>query len=112
MAKPTNLLSKKEASLETTSPERLIQLAKESEALAKVVAKNPKAPAFLLEELGSSSLTSIRKAVTTNPNTPTSTLLQLGIQFPEALVTNPIFDSLFLQNPNLLADISKLTLKN
>ncbi|WP_373479225.1 hypothetical protein [Geminocystis sp.] len=102
----------KEASLETSSPERLRELAHQDLKLARVVAKNIIAPPDLLAELAHSQDQSTRKAVVSNPNTPKETLLELGSQFPEELLDNPIFDLLLLENPNLLADMPTSTLKS
>jgi len=74
-----------EASGETTSPERLQELAQQDVKLARIVA--------------------------TNPNTPTETLLELDYQFPAELLNNPVFDLLLLGNPNLLAQMPQNTLK-
>jgi len=76
--KTAKLTPKKEAALESTDPDRLIELARQSNDLAKVVAKNSSAPPALLSELGPSTDATIRKAVTTNPNTLSDVLLKLG----------------------------------
>ena len=83
-AKPPT--AEKEASLETTSPERLRELAEQNVKLARIVASNP--------------------------NTPRETLLELGTEFPEELLKNPVFDLLLLENPNLLAQMPESTLKS
>ena len=109
---PKSLTPKQEAALETTTPERLKELAKESLILARIVAKNSGASEELLKELAHTDDSATRKAVTTNPSTPKETLLELGTQFPEELLDNPVFDLLLLENPNLLADMPKSSLKS
>ena len=106
------LTPKKEAAQETTPPERLRELAEQDIALARIVAKNPAAPPDLLKELTSTGDKAVRKGATANPNTPSDVLLELGGQFPENLLDNPIFDLLLLENPNLLADMPKSSLKS
>jgi hypothetical protein len=56
----------KEASLETTSPERLRELANQNLKLARIVAKNSSAPPDLLAQLAHSEDKSIRKALRYN----------------------------------------------
>ena len=50
-----------------------------------------------------------RLHVAQNPNTPTITLFNLGSEFPKELLDNPIFDLLFLENPNLIEELSVAT---
>jgi hypothetical protein len=104
------MLSKQEAALETTSPERLKELARQSVKLARIVAKNPVAPAELLKKLATSTDKKIKKAVAANPNTPVEELMTLGAEFPKQLLENPIFDLLLLENPNFLEQIPPKTL--
>ena len=110
--KPKPPTPKQEAALEATATERLRELAGQDLTLARIVAKNSSAPEDLLTELAHTGDTATRKAVTTNPNTPKETLLELGTQFPEELLDNPVFDLLLLENPNLLADMPKSSLKS
>ena len=84
-AKPTG----REAADETTSPERLTALAEESDVLARIVAKNPSAPASLLRVLSRSEDEATRKGVVTNPRVPYDVLSYLENQFPEVFVNNP-----------------------
>ena len=95
------LTPKAEAALETTAPERLTELAQDLK-LAKVVAANPAAPASLLENLSHTADKAIRKALVANPATPPQLLMDLGSQFPEQLLENPVFDLLLVENPGLL----------
>ncbi|MBD2612657.1 hypothetical protein H6G94_15490 [Nostoc punctiforme FACHB-252] len=53
----------------------------------------------ILEKLSSHPRIEIREAVARNPNTSTKTLLKLGKEFPEAIIANPIFNLLLLENP-------------
>ena len=53
-----------------------------------------------LEKLAKSSDYQTRKAVAANPNTPVKVLEMLGKEFPEEIVNNPIFDLLWLENPD------------
>ena len=58
--KPT---ARREAADETTSSERLTALVEESDALARIVAKNPSAPVSLLRVLSRSEDEATRKNV-------------------------------------------------
>ena len=53
----------------------------------------------ILTQLASSEDKLIRQYVASNPNTPIKTLAKLGEEFPDEIVANPIFDLLFLENP-------------
>ncbi|MGI0483596.1 HEAT repeat domain-containing protein, partial [Geminocystis sp. CENA526] len=101
-----------EASGETTTSERLKELANKSIELACLVAKNPHCPPNLLAELAQNEERLVRQAVTNNPNTSKETLLNLGAEFPEEFLDNPIFDLLLLENPSFLAEIPKSTLES
>ena len=46
----------------------------------------------------------------TNPNTPTEVLLNLGAEFPEQLLDNPVFFLLLLENLNLVEQMPVTTL--
>lgn len=103
---------KQEAKSETTSLERLKELAAKSNELAQIVAANPATPSELLKELGSKRNQLIQKAVVSNPNTPTETLLTLGAKFSKQLLENPVFKLFFLENLNFAAKIPVDTLHN
>ncbi len=92
-----------EAASENTPPERLIELAKTSVELGKIVATNINAPPELLEELASqyNDDVEILKAITSNPNTPINILFTLGIDYPEEFLENPALSLFLLENPNL-----------
>lgn len=94
-----------EAQSETTSPERLRELAKNPN-LIEAVAGNVMAPPDLLAELyykyhqESEELSQgILKACAKNPNTPKETLLKLGSKFLAELINNHVFDLLLVENP-------------
>ena len=101
-----------EARSKTTSQERLKVLASINDNLAKIVAQNVAAPSELLRYLASHQSKVVRKAVTSNPNTPTETLLKLGKYFPQELLDNPIFDLLFLEDLQFFKNIPKSTLQS
>lgn len=111
--KPSECLNyQQEAANESTPPQRLIELATVSTDLAQLVANNTSAPANLLRELSVSSDATTRAHVAANPNTQTEVLLELGSEFPEQLLGNPIFSLLLLENPNLVEQIPLTTLRN
>ena len=111
--KPSECLNyQQEAANESTPPQRLIELATVSTDLAQLVANNTSAPANLLRELSVSSDATTRTHVAANPNTPTEVLLELGSEFPEQLLGNPIFSLLWLENPNLVEQIPLTTLRS
>ena len=84
--KPT---ARREAADKTTSSERLVALAEESDTLARITAKNPSAPVSLLRDLSHSEDEATRKSVILNPFAPFDVLSDLEIQFPELFVNNP-----------------------
>ncbi len=84
--------ARQEAADEATSPERLTALTKESDALARIVAKNPSAPVSLLRALSRSEDEATRKGVVLNPFAPYDVLSDLENQFPEVFVNNPALE--------------------
>ena len=52
----------------------------------------------------------LRLLVASNPNTPTDILWQLGLDFPEAILSNPIFQLLQLEQLQLAAEVPHATL--
>jgi len=86
--KSKKLIARREAADETTSPERLTALAEESDALARIVAKNLSAPISLLRDLSRSKDEATRKNVIINPRAPYDVLSDLEPQFPEVFVNN------------------------
>jgi Leucine rich repeat variant len=78
--------------------------------IAQLVAANPNAEPDLLRQLALSKDAETRKAVTTNPNTPTEVLLELAQEFPRQFIDNSVFPFLLLENPNFVVEISYWTL--
>ena len=109
--KPRKPTPRQEASAAETPAERLAELA-EDPKLARLVAANPNAPADLLHELSHSDDKTVRKACTSNANTPVEALLKLGAQFPEQLLENPVFDLLLLAHPGMFEDLPTSTLNS
>src|SRR5919199_51525 len=110
---PRELLSlQEEAANELTSSDRLYELTKVSTELSRQVALNPSTLPELLQKLANSSDATSRLHVAANPNTPTDVLLNLGNEFPEAVLENPIFSLLLLENPNLVDEIPLSTLRS
>ena len=109
--KPRKLTPRQEASSEDTAPERLRALADDPK-FARLVAANPCAPAELLLELSRSDDKAVRKACTSNANTPVEALLKLGSQFPEQLLENPVFGLLLLGHPGLFEELPTSTLNS
>ncbi|MGB3652203.1 MAG: HEAT repeat domain-containing protein [Rivularia sp. (in: cyanobacteria)] len=102
---------RQEAASEETSPQRLQELAKINLELTRIVAKNANAAPDLLRDLSSNRDNIVRKNVAGNPNTPTAVLWELGTEFPQQLLKNPVFSLLLLENPNFVADIPLVTLQ-
>jgi hypothetical protein len=88
--KKTSKFTRREAADETTSSERLTALAEESDALARIVAKNPSAPVSLLRALSRSEDEATRKG--TNPRAPYDVLNYLENQFPEVFMNDPALE--------------------
>jgi hypothetical protein len=74
------------------------------------MAIDPNTSPQVLHELANSKNWQLRQLVASNPNTPTAVLWQLGIDFPEAILTNPIFELLQLEHLHLAAEIPHCTL--
>lgn len=100
-----------QAADETTPPNRLKELAFLSTELARLVANNSSTPSELLEELANSSDATTRKHTAVNPNTPAEVLIELGAEFPDQVVENPVFSLLLLEDPNLFNQIPLTTLR-
>ena len=77
---------------------------------AAQLATNPNTNPQLLRQIATETDWELRRLVAGNPNTPTDTLWQLGVDFPEALLDNPVFKLLQLEQLNLVADIPHSTL--
>ncbi|MBF2066695.1 MAG: HEAT repeat domain-containing protein [Calothrix sp. C42_A2020_038] len=110
MANSSNLLALvQEAASETTSHKRLEELAHTSREVARIVAANVCTAPEVLQQLAKSEDDETRKAVASNPNTPTEILFQLGVEFPYELLENPVFSLLLLENPNLFQELPEHT---
>jgi Leucine rich repeat variant len=97
-----------EAASETNKDINLEELAINLEQARATAANICTAPGILLA-LSTSKDYETRKAVASNPNTPTETLFQLGIEFPQELLENPVFSLLLLENPNLFQELPEDT---
>jgi len=62
-------------------------------------AQNENTSPEILAKLAISKDKEIRRCIAGNPNTPVKTLEKLGAEFPGAIVNNPLFDLLLLENP-------------
>lgn len=86
------------------------QVEMEPDLQAVQTASNPSTTPQLLRQFANHSNWQLRRIVANNPNTPTDLLWQLGIDFPEAVLTNPIFSLLQLEHLHLAAEIPACTL--
>ncbi len=101
-----SLVLEQEAELETTSDDRLKELAGINDRLAQIVAGNIAAPPELLKGLGFHKSKAVRKAVAGNPNSPVITLFLVGEDFPQELLNNPVFPLLTLEDLKRVENIS------
>jgi hypothetical protein len=69
-------------------------------------ANDPNTDPKVLGSLASHRDPKVRALVTSNPNTPTDVLFELGVAFPERLLNNPVFSLLSLENPHFIANLS------
>lgn len=76
-----------------------------------LMANSPTTQPPLLEILAQDEDEMVRRAVTTNPNTPLDTLIQLGLEFPHEFLNNSLFPLLLLAEPHRL-QVSKWLWKN
>jgi hypothetical protein len=74
------------------------------------LASDPTTKPHVLRKIATETDWQLRQLVASNPNTPTETLWQLGIDFPEAILNNPIFELLQLEQLDLVATIPQPTL--
>ena len=65
----------------------------------KKQARDENTPPKILAKLAKSKDKEIRRYITENPNTPVEALEKLGEEFPDAIVANPIFNLLLLEDP-------------
>jgi hypothetical protein len=73
-------------------------------------ANHPNTSPQILCQLANDSDWQLRRSIASNPNTPTDLLWKLGIDFPEAVLANPVFALLQLEHLNLAAEIPACTL--
>jgi hypothetical protein len=76
----------------------------EGESIAQVAA-NPNTKPQILRKLATAAEWELRQLVAGNPNTPIDLLWQLGIDFPEVILSNPIFELLQIEQPHLVREI-------
>ncbi|AFY80667.1 hypothetical protein [Oscillatoria acuminata] len=74
------------------------------------LATDPTTASNYLRKLADSGDRQIRETIAGNPNAPTELLLQLGADFPEQLLNNPIFPLLCLEELHQVDDIPLKTL--
>ena len=78
----------------------------------RLIAIHPKASGEVLTRLAASVDRQVRRAVEMNPQTPKDVLLKLAPTFSGEFFTNPVFDLLLLENPNLLDALPVTVIKN
>lgn len=78
----------------------------------RLIAIHPKASGDVLTRLAASADRQTRRAVAMNPQTPKDVLLKLAPTFPGEFFTNPVFDLLMLEDPNLLDALPITVIKN
>lgn len=75
-------------------------------------AANPTTPASVLTHLANRCDDRITcQKIVANPNSPKQVLWQLGAEFPEQLLKNPMFSLLFLENHQLIEEIPLIVLE-
>jgi hypothetical protein len=74
------------------------------------IASDPHTNPQLLRKIATEPDGELRRLVAGNPNTPTDILWQLGIDFPEVILNNPIFELLQVEHLQLVAEIPHATL--
>ncbi|BAZ17349.1 hypothetical protein NIES4071_92270 [Calothrix sp. NIES-4071] len=110
MLNSSNLLALvHEAAGETTSNIDLEELVCMNPDEARALGTNICTAPGVLLLLSTSKDYETRKAVASNPNTPTEILFKLGVEFPYELLENPVFSLLLLENPLLFQDLPEDT---
>jgi hypothetical protein len=74
------------------------------------IAIDPNSDPQSLRKIATGDDWELRRLVASNPNTPTDILWQLGLDFPEAILSNPIFGLLQLEQLQLAAEVPHATL--
>lgn len=95
-----------------SSPEQLTAVCGHSEAVDRLLARNPRASPELLDKLSRSRDKTTREHVAVHPNASKAVVLALARQFPGAFFKNPAFDWLLLEDPDLLFEVGNGLLKN
>ncbi len=81
------------------------------EMSARQIAVNPQTNPQILRQLATDERDwEVQRAIAGNPNTPTDILWQLGVDFPEAVLANPVFELLQLEDLYLATKIPHCTL--
>ena len=81
-----------------------------SRALSVQIAIDPNSDPQSLRKIATGKDWELQRLVASNPNTPTDVLWQLGLDFPEAILSNPIFQLLQLEQLQLAAEVPYATL--
>ena len=81
-----------------------------SRAPSVQIAIDPNSDPQSLRQIAMGKDWELRLLVASNPNTPTDILWQLGLDFPEAILNNPIFQLLQLEQLQLAAEVPHATL--
>ncbi len=81
-----------------------------SRAPSVQIAIDPNSDPQSLRQIATGKDWELRRLVASNPNTPTDVLWQLGLDFPEAILSNPIFQLLQLEQLQLAAEVPHATL--
>jgi predicted DNA-binding WGR domain protein/pentose-5-phosphate-3-epimerase len=92
------------------SPESLMPLLAQDDAINRLLARHPRASAELLEKLSHSSDKATRQGVAGNPNTAHEVYVKLGQQFPREFLANPALDLLLMVNPGLMEEVPQALL--
>jgi hypothetical protein len=102
-----------EAQDPSTPAPRLRELAQRDLEHALAVAQNPSAPPDVLQQFVEvfNQDPALIKRVISNPNTPAEALIRYGWSQPEALLQNPIFPILLLEDPLVIEKIPAPTLE-
>ncbi len=74
------------------------------------IAIDPNSDPQSLRQIATGKDWELRRLVASNPNTPTDILWQLGLDFPEAILSNPIFQLLQFEQLQLAAELPHATL--
>jgi hypothetical protein len=74
------------------------------------IAIDPNTSPELLRKIATAADGELQQLLASNPNTPTDILWQLGVDFPEAILNNPVFKLLQLEQLHLAAEIPHSTL--